>query len=345
MNNELKYSETANLRYIIAVLIFSTKCYSMNNTNNIKQDLLNRQGRGRLLSQNFEADFVNTETWNLFKSRFKSETTEASYWSDINEFCRITGKPFDSVGQQDVSNYYQKMQEKVREGRISPLTLTKKFRELHSFAEFLIGQGEFKEKDTEDFFYPYLKNMVKEEKTARSVPVEDMDALFDAASEDIMAYTILTLMYRGGLTSTEIAGLNGEEDFMIYDDGIYVIPAQRREPCHIPEDAWAILKEYMEGREAHPSLFYNKRGGRLNTMYISRMMKKYCSRAGIRTYSSEAVRNSCAFNLFAYGATAGQTAAQMGRTELQIRRYKGISYRGNLRKKANDLVKMRIEKP
>ena len=75
------------------------------------------------------------------------------------------------------------------------------------------------------------------------------------------------------------------------------------------------------------------------------MMKKYCSRAGIRTYSSEAVRNSCAFNLFAYGATAGQTAAQMGRTELQIRRYKGISYRGNLRKKANDLVKMRIEKP
>ena len=62
----------------------------MNNTNNIKQNLLNRQGRGRLLSQNFEADFVNTETWNLFKSRFKSETTEASYWSDIKEFCRIT---------------------------------------------------------------------------------------------------------------------------------------------------------------------------------------------------------------------------------------------------------------
>ena len=187
--------------------------------------------------------------------------------------------------------------------------------------------------------------MAKEEKTARSVPVEEMDALLRAAAEDTMVYTILTLMYRAGLTSTEITELNNEEDFLLYDDGAYVILPQRREPCYVPEDAWAILTDYMAEREQHPSLFYNRRGGRLNSMYISRMMKKYCGRAGIKQYSAEAVRNCCAFNMFAYGASEGQVAGQMGRTEIQIRRYKGVSYRGNLRKKANDLVKMRIEKP
>ena len=89
--------------------------------------------------------------------------------------------------------------------------------------------------------------------------------------------------------------------------------------------------EYMDLREEHESLFYNRSGRRLNTMYISRMMKKYCEKAGIPAYSAEAVRNCCAFNLFAYGASSGQTAAQMGRTEQQIRRYRGTGYKNNLR--------------
>ena len=114
---------------------------------------------------------------------------------------------------------------------------------------------------------------------------------------------------------------------------------------HTGRDVWEILKEYMDQREEHPSLFYNRSGRRLNTMYISRMMKKYCRLAGIPAYSAEAVRNSCAFNLFAYGASSGQTAAQMGTTQQQIRRYKGAGYRDNLRKQANALVKVRIEKP
>ena len=62
-----------------------------------------------------------------------------------------------------------------------------------------------------DYFYPYLKTMAKESALAGSVPVEDMDALLNAASDDIMAYTILTLMYRAGMTSTEIIGISEKE--------------------------------------------------------------------------------------------------------------------------------------
>lgn len=293
------------------------------------------------MSQNAEGDFVNTKWWNLFRERFKSPATDASYWSDITEFCRFSGKRFEEADVEDVRRYLRVMEEKLQSGCLSPITLTKKFRELHSFAQFLAEEDVI----GEDIFYPYLKNMKKESRLARSVPVEHIDALLEAASDNLMCYAILTLMYRAGLSSTEITELKGESDFAGQGEDICVFLNGREEPCHIPQDAWNILEEYMLKREMHPTLFYNRSGRKLNTMYISRMMKKYCCQAGIPSYSAEAVRNSCAFNLFAYGASPAQTAAQMGRTQQQIGRYKGSGYRDNLCRQANALVKVRIEKP
>ena len=301
------------------------------------------------MSQNDTGAFVNTKIWNLFCARFKSETTKASYESDMREFCTFTGRKFAEIDSSDVREYYNFMRKRMEEGRIGPLTVTKKFRELHSFSEFCLGLPEGGETAgdivKEDYFYPWLKTLAKEKNLARSVPVEDMDRILKAAAGDRMAYTILTLMYRAGLSSTEIISLNGEDDFALYDDGAYVYLESRREPCYIPGDAWEILSDYMSLREPHGSLFYNRSGRRLNGMYISRMMKKYCTLAGTPGYSAEAVRNCCAFNLFAYGASAEEVAGQMGRTQQQIRRYRGTAYRGNLRKHAGDLVKVSIEKP
>ena len=170
------------------------------------------------MSQNVDREFVNMETWNLFRNRFKSPSTEASYWSDLMEFCRFTGKCFDDTESADVKNYYETMVAKTEAGRLSPVTLTKKFRELHSFVEF---------SDGEDFFFPYLKYLPKEKQLAKCVPVEDMDALLEAASEDRMVYTILTLMYRAGMSSTEIISLNGSDNFVLCDDGGYAVLENR----------------------------------------------------------------------------------------------------------------------
>ena len=296
------------------------------------------------MSQNVPEEFVNKNLWEMFRKRFKSHTTEASYWSDIMEFCRFCGKNLKDADRGDVEQYYAFMKNKMDSGRISPLTVTKKFRELHSFFKFAEEEAGH-DAVYRDWFYPYLKNMEKEKGLARSIPVEDMDALLKAAADDLAAYTMLTLMYRAGLSSTEITGLNGPDDLVLYGEDGYVLLPERKEPCYIPQDAWAILMEYLDQREVHPSLFYNRSGRRLNTMYISRMMKKYCQKAGISQYSAESVRNCCAFNLFSYGATPGQVAEQMGRTQQQIRRYKGVSYRGNLKRKADELVKIRIESP
>lgn len=317
------------------------------------------------MSQNAEPKYVNTksekfdffkncieqEEWDSFRRRFRSSVTEASYRSDLSEFCRFTGKRFLQTMPSDVEKYHAYMKTNIQNGKIAPLTVTKKFRELHSFAQFFqeeCSEEKIVETDSilrEDYFAPYLKRLAKEKDLARMIPVEHVDQLLRAASENRMVYTILTLMYRVGLSSTEITALKGPEDFAQYEEDLYVFLSGRNEPCYIPEDAKIILFSYLEEWEGETSLFYNRNKNPLNTMYISRMMKKYCEKAKIPSYSAEALRNCCAFNLFAYGATEEQVSDQMGRTACQIKRYRGIGYKKDLKKRSADLVKIRIERP
>ena len=62
-------------------------------------------------------------------------------------------------------------------------------------------------------------NEVKEKELARMIPLEHIDRLLTASAENHMVYTILTLMYRAGLSSTEIIALKGPEDFVQYGGG------------------------------------------------------------------------------------------------------------------------------
>ena len=83
-------------------------------------------------------------------------------------------------------------------------------------------EDESKTSSFKDYFEPYLKQLVKEKELARMIPLEHIDRLLTASAENHMVYTILTLMYRAGLSSTEIIALKGPEDFVQYGDGLYV---------------------------------------------------------------------------------------------------------------------------
>ena len=92
-------------------------------------------------------------------------------------------------------------------------------------------------------------------------------------------------------------------------------------------------------------MFYNKRGNKINSMYFSRLMKKYTSLAGVPSYSAEALRNSCAYTMFAYHAKPEEVAQEMGVTETQIRRYKNLNYMNTSSRETRNLVKIKVEPP
>lgn len=298
------------------------------------------------MDSQFVSDLVKNHIWQDFTAHFRSETTAASYQADILEVMEYFQKDFLELGCREAHSYFEYLQEKVREKKIQPATMAKKFRELHSFAEFICENKEkYRVRQSyEDVFYPYLKRVAKQEKYTKSIPVEELDRLLKAAEEDIMAYTILVLLLRVGLSSTEMIGLK-PEDFSAYDNGVYVAVEGRKEACFIPEDVFVVLEKYLQQRESHPYLFYNQRGNALNLMYISRMMKKYTAVAGIPSYSAETIRNTCGVTMFAYGAEPEQVARQMGITEIQVHRYRNISYKENLQQAANNLVKLKVEPP
>ncbi len=289
---------------------------------------------------------TKTILWPDFAAHFKSNTSRASYWSDLCEFARIIGKDITEAEAADVQRYYEIMTEKTKRGELQPGTPAKKFRELHSFADFLSQERKrYGLPETfQDYFYPYLPQLARQEKYARVIPVEDVDKLLKAAEEDRMAYTIFVLMYRVGLSSTEICALL-PGDIGIYENGTYVMPEGRRSGVYVPDDVLAVLASYMGQREERPFLFYNRRGGQLNNMYISRLMKKYTALADIPAYSSQMLRNTCAYNLFSYEASPGQVAAQMGTTDTHVKRYRKLAYKEELSRAAGSLVKIRVERP
>lgn len=299
-----------------------------------------------MLETEYASEKLRDDIWPDYVKHFKSGTTAASYRADVQEFMELCGKDFLDTGEQDAERYFQYLKKKTKENSLGAQTVSKKIRELHSFAGFIeehrtaygIKEG------FHDSFSPLLGALKRQERFAGSIPVEHVDALFKAAEGNLTAYTIFTLLYRVSLSSTEITALR-PEDLTAYDDGVYAAAGDRKEPCFVPGDAVEVLERYMEKRMPGEYLFSNSRGRKLNVMYISRLMKKYTLMAGIPCYSAQALKNSCAFTLFAYGAGPQETAKQLGITVTQIRRYSGRSYRENMMRKANELVKLKVEPP
>lgn len=292
------------------------------------------------------ADKKMQDIWQDFIAHFKSESTISSYQTDISEFIDYVDKGMDQITAKDVASYYSFMQQKVSAKILQPSTLAKKMRELNSFSSYLFDNRGLYDIDESyrNYFEPYLKLIEKVSKQANAIPIEDIDAIFVAAQQDSMAYCMLTLLYRMGLSTTEIGELH-RNDISLYDNGAYLFVPRRQDACFIPEDVYHILEGYLSKSEEKTYLFYNKRGNKINSMYFSRLMKKYTSLAGVPSYSAEALRNSCAYTMFAYHAKPEEVAQEMGVTETQIRRYKNLNYMNTSSRETRNLVKIKVEPP
>lgn len=284
--------------------------------------------------------------WECFTAGFQSHTTAHSYQSDISEFLRIIKKDFTDATAEDVKKYFELQEKRIKEKKIAPSTFAKKMRELNSFAIYIEENKKmFTVKDNyQNHFFPYIEKVEKLSKHANSVPVEDIDKLLRAAQTDHMAYCMIIFLYRMGFTSTELIEMK-PDDIAVYENGAYIKSAGRKKANYLPEDVYQILKKYMDERESQEYLFYNKYGHKLNTMYISRMLKKYTNLAGIPSYSAQSLRNSCVYTLFSYGADMDAVSEEMEITKENVRRYKNINYIDETSRNIRNLVKLKAELP
>lgn len=284
--------------------------------------------------------------WESFIASFKSHTTANSYRSDISEFLRIIKKDFTDATAEDVKKYFELQEKRVKDKKIAPSTMAKKIRELNSFSIYLEENKKLFEikENYQNHFFEYIERVEKLSKYANAVPIEHIDKLLKAAQTDHMAYCMIIFLYRMGFTSTELIEIR-PDDISLYENGAYIKLAGRNKANYLPEDVYQILEQYMNERESQEYLFYNRYGNRLNTMYISRMLKKYTSMAGIPSYSAQSLRNSCIYTLFSYGADMNAVSDEMEITKENVRRYKNINYIDETSRNIRSLVKLKAELP
>lgn len=304
-----------------------------------------------ILNTQYLSEQMNRTIWLDYIKRFRVGTTIASYQSDLEEFCSFIKKDFLLMDSEDVKNFYEYLDQKVSEGTLKSSTMAKKFHELHSIADYIVeNQENYEIPDTfSDFFYPYLLQVAEVAKVAKTIPPEHVDLLFKAAEEDHMAYTIMALMFKAGIKSSEVIALK-VRNLAEYDNGIFAYISARKESCFIPDDAAVILQKYLNARKEpvslnHDFLFFNTKGNPLNLMYISRIMKKYCTLAGIPQYSANTLRAACAANMFLYEIPMKNVATQMGVTCKHIARYNGRVYKDQMMSAVNRMVKVHVDLP
>lgn len=273
-----------------------------------------------------------------------SKKTILTMESVVNEFLNCIQKGFLDMNSTDVNKYYLMLREKVQKSQQQGSTMSKKIHILHAFAAFILENREKYGISFENYFTPYLKLVEKVRLQAKLAPIEHIDKLFQAAKDDIQGYCILLMAYRVGLKSSEIAEIE-EEDLAVYENGMYIYVKQRHDYCYVPEDVVTALNKYLQQKAPNKYLFFNNRGNPINPCYVTRMIKKYIQKSGIPNYSLMTIRNSCAFVMDAYGASEEQKAQQLGIGMIGIRRYKNTSYRDDMKRKANDLVRIRVDAP
>ena len=294
----------------------------------------------------YASDKLSNAIWPDFTAHFQSESTSVTYLSDMKEIMEYNKKDFLELNSDDVADYYADLKKRVEAKLIQPSTALKKMREAHSFSEYIMeNKTKYEVKPSfQDYFFPYIGKMEAQRKFAHTVPVEHVDRLLEASEPDLMAYTIITLIFRMGLTSSDIIGLK-TENLSVYENAVVMDLPTRKDSFFVPSDVVEVISCYLQKSQDQEYMFCNRRGSQLNTMYISRMMKKYTEKAGIPAYSARDLRNTCATAMFAYGADDKQVAEQMGTTCIQIRRYKNLSYKDTLKKEMADLVKLKIQPP
>ena len=295
----------------------------------------------------FASTYFCQEIWLDFIAHFKSQNTANEYRNTVEEFLEYYQADFLSISSLDTAlDYFCFLNTKVENKEIEPSTMTKKYRQIHSVAKYICKHRDKYSipEDFQDYFSVYLSKLEPIAVINQSVPLEDIDKLLQMASDDIMTYCILCLIYRVGLTSVDITELKVEH-FVAYDNGVYAFVPGRKEPCFIPEDVFTILDEYLRSRRDNTYLFYNNRGAKLNKMYISRMMKKYCRLAGIEEYNANQLRNACGYAMTSYNVDTNLISRQLGVMPHIIERYKDKSYADASMRVASSLVKIKVEPP
>lgn len=258
-------------------------------------------------------DLLDIYTHYLQKERNASPHTLKNYLADLRHFAEYFFTANPALPRQGTANLRQIDGDTIR-GYVGglldkhhPASVARKLASLRSFFDFWVRQGMMTENPAKDVATPKIPRRlpkfltIPEMESLLAMPKGvDMLSLRDKAA--------MEMIYAAGLRVSELVGLNVADVDMV-DRRVRVMGKGRKERLlPVGEAASTALNVYLDQRAmvaktSEKALFVNRRGGRLTTRSVERMIRKYLRDAGInKPVTPHVLRHTFATHLLDRGA-------------------------------------------
>jgi integrase/recombinase XerC len=267
-----------------------------------------------------------------------SAHTLRNYLSDLMQFFAFVEKPHAQaeappiiVGQIDHHRIHAYLSVLHRQNKKS--SIGRKLSSIKSFFRFLLREGELERDPT-----VLIGTPKKEQPLPTYLPVDDMFRLLEAPANDtpsgIRDRAILEVLYSCGLRVSELVGLDWED----LDTNLEVVRVQgkgnKERIVPIGRKALDAITRYRQilpeliapkrrnmilakGLVATAPVFLNRRGGRLTTRSVARLVDSHARTCGIALKTSpHALRHTFATHLLDAGADLRAIQELLGHASL-----------------------------
>jgi integrase/recombinase XerC len=203
-------------------------------------------------------------------------------------------------------------------------TIARRLAAVRSWCRFLCRQGTLANNPATG-----LRGPRQEKKLPRFFSREEMGQLLEMPPADTPLGTrdraILETLYSAGLRVSELVGLNLTD--LDLDEGLATVRGKGRKerlallgpPATAAIHTWLPNRQALAGPRAdtQPALFLNKRGTRLTTRSVGRLLAKYLAQAGLDPEASpHTLRHSFATHLLDAGADIRSVQELLGHRSL-----------------------------
>lgn len=262
--------------------------------------------------------------------------TQRNYLSDVAQFFTFVERPTPRANPRPLG--IQQIDHHLIQAFLSSLyrdhtksSISRKLSALKSFFRFLVREGELQRDPSLQLGSPK-----KDHPLPSYLPVDEMFRLLDAPPPDsaagLRARAMLEVLYSCGLRVSELVSLDWDD----VDDNLEVVrvqgkgntervvPIGRRaldSLAHYRAQIPSLLTPKKRGASPRspscPAVFLNRRGGRLTTRSVARIVADYARACGISLKTSpHALRHSFATHLLEAGADLRAIQELLGHASL-----------------------------
>ena len=269
------------------------------------------------------ADFLR----HLSLERNASPHTVKSYREDLQQAVEFFGKSLAGAGapvERVTTRLVRAYLAWLHEQKYARTTISRRLAAVRSWFRFLCRQGRLASNPADA-----LRGPRHDRKLPHFLTEEHLSKLLEAPEGaeplDLRDRAILETLYSAGLRVSELTGLNVED--LDLDAGLAVVrgKGKRERLAILGKPATKALRGWIErrgqvlakSRGAAPAVFLNKRGARLTTRSVGRLLTKYLLRAGLDPRTSpHTLRHSFATHLLDRGADIRSVQELLGHQSL-----------------------------